>query len=191
MTQDAEFGLGNSEFKSKFPGKKIFSFIGLIILIIGVVTSVYLVQNQKIFKSRAAELFGAQEVQPQLKQETTLIDIAVEGHPQLFYADLEYDPATGLVTQQAIEKTQGDLEGFYLDPPGSLPQYFIFKVIVVKDGTTITYGWDTILEELARTPQNTLEFQVITSYSENSVVYVYLEDSPGSWNKLIWSGRME
>lgn len=127
------------------------------------------------------------QVQPKLVRETTISQAATENHPKLFYADLEYDPQTGLVTQNALGKTNGDPPPLLPSPPSITLDNLIYKVEVVSDeNVLLRSGWGVIPKEIAQTPQKTLSFRITTLYENQAMVRVILPEKG-----IIWTGRME
>lgn len=186
MFPNTEVGLESPEFGSKSPRKKLFSLIGLLILVIGVITSVYLVQNQTIFKSQAAGLLGAQEIQPQLIEETSLFEATIKDHPELFYADLEYNPATKLIVETGNGKTNGDPPVFSETPPIKLSfEDLSYRTDVVINNEIAQSGWSLVYSEIAQLSNGNLGFRTVVTYRPNSTIYLTSLEGDLLWSKIM------
>lgn len=107
-------------------------------------------------------------------------------HPMLFYANLELDPKTNLITQINVGKGTGDLEYYSPTQPTPASQTFIYKVEVVSDKNLLLQsGWNSQPVKLIQTNKGTLQFRVYATYQKDAYVRLYLPD-----NKLVWTGKM-
>lgn len=126
---------------------------------------------------------------PKLIKQGQVADLGPQiiSHPQLFYAYLEYDPKTNLVTQLATARTNGDKPTFLPDQSVASLDLFIYKVEIISEkNVLLETGWDTKHKSLITTDKNTYRFRVMTSFYPNASVRVYSSD-----NKLIWTGIMK
>lgn len=129
-------------------------------------------------------LLQPEKVQPKLVKETTVSKVAAELHPELFYAQLEYNPRTQTVTQLVTSKASGDIPILLATPPASDTNLFIYKIEIVSDkNVLLEAGWDAKYKSIITTGQNTYQFRVITKFYKDAFIRVYLPD-----NKLIWTG---
>lgn len=130
----------------------------------------------------------SQKTEPKLIKQGNISELSLEiqDHPKLFYADLEYDPKTGVTTQLTTGTNNGD-------PPPLLPNKpkttssskFIYKVEVTSGSTILQSGWVTDYMEIIQTPEGKLNFRVTATYYPKAFVKVFLSD-----NQLIWTGRI-
>lgn len=112
--------------------------------------------------------------------------VVSEGHPSIFYAVLELDPNTNVVTQITSGQASGDLPYLSPEKPQANIDNLIYRIEVVSDKNLLLQsGWDQIGKKLVLTPQNTLKFRITTQYQKNAFVKIYLPDG-----KLIWTGKI-
>ncbi len=164
------------DFKS-FSKKQKVTIIASVILILAIPLTAYLAKQTQIFKPRAANFTSATTTQPNT--------------PQLFYADLEYDQTTHLVTQHRLGKTQGSVI-LLPEPPATTSGQLVYKIEVVSSQKELLQsGWVSTPKELLSTPNKTLRFKVIALYRPQAFVNIYFPYEDGVKNKIIWTGRME
>lgn len=131
----------------------------------------------------------ASKTEPKLIKQGNVADPGsqIQNHPQLFYAYLEYDPKTNLVTQLATARTNGDKPTFLPEQPAASSNLFIYKIELVSEkNVLLETGWDTKHKSIITTDKNTYKFRVMTSFYPNASIRVYSSD-----NKLIWTGIMK
>lgn len=111
-------------------------------------------------------------------------DLLGKSRPALFYADLEYDPKTGVALQKRTGSENGD--------PILLPNIlnisndkFAYKVEVSSTHGIIESGWGKEYKEIAQTKDGKINFRITVNYQPKAMVRVYLSDK-----KLIWTGKM-
>lgn len=164
--------------------RKLVLIIILLVVVILLPVVVFVVKNNSFQFSKPA-LPAA--VKPTLIRQATLAETNTEGHPELFYAKLEYNPKTSLVTQLAISQTTGDLRPLRPTQPLGLPEEFVYRIEVISDQNEILQnGWGRAYKELIVTPANTYGLQIYAPYTPNAIIRMYLPDG-----KLVWTGRMK
>lgn len=108
------------------------------------------------------------------------------GHPQLFYADLEYNPATDTVTQLKTGNTSGDIPQLLDQVPTSSSARLNLKIETIGENKKLLHlGWITLFKEVIKTPEGTFKFQITTVYQPKTTVNVYLQGK-----RLIWTTKI-
>lgn len=162
--------------------KSYLIILGYFLVLIAIPAIFYLFQDQiktNFFKSKM-------QVQPKLIQESTLVQIATESHPEVFYANLEYDPKTGVVTQYGVSKTNGDPPLLLGEKPKPDPKRFTYKITVLsKDNIGLQSGWYSTPLEIVKTPQNTFRFDAVASYEPEAILQIEID------NKNVWAVKMQ
>lgn len=123
---------------------------------------------------------------PEVISQGKISDLIKKNSPILFYADLEYDPKTGVVKQLKNGQIKTMMPIYYPWKPTNIgTNDFIYRVTAINDkGNLIQYGW-MINNGLVEFPQEVLSLKVLTVYQPNSLVKIYSKD-----NKLIWTGKV-
>ncbi len=104
----------------------------------------------------------------------------------LYFADLEYDPKTGITRQIKVGTARGDTPRFLQSQPKTGPNKFIYKVEILSGPKEVlSSGWFTEYKDVIQTKDNKLNFRVVVNYRPNSIIKVYLPDK-----KLIWTGQI-
>lgn len=118
-------------------------------------------------------------------------DLIAKDPNALFYADLEYDPKTGVTTQLKTGAMNAGDERFPLSP--NLPKdlssaNFVYQIKTLSpDGKSILEsGWKITFKKIVETTKGTYRFGVTALYKPGSIIKVYL---PG--DKLIWTGKIQ
>lgn len=155
----------------KFPLKTIV----LVIVLLGVFSALLFFYKSSFHQKTAPTKEKTNQVKPTAKQTGNL-----------FVADLEYDPTTGIVTQHDIQRVQGTPAIFSTKQPVNASSDFIYRVAVVSKNQLVTEGWESIAKDIIKTAKNTLRFTIAVPYSQNAIVRVYTTD-----NKILWTGKMQ
>lgn len=123
---------------------------------------------------------------PKVISQGKISDLIKKNSPVLFYADLEYDPKTGVVKQLKNGQIKTMMPIYYPWKPTNIgTNDFIYRVTAINDkGNLIQYGW-MINNGLVWSPQEVFKLKVLTVYQPNSLVKIYSKD-----NKLIWTGKV-
>lgn len=103
----------------------------------------------------------------------------------LYFADLQYDPKTGITRQIKVGTIRGDTPRFLQSQPKTGPNKFIYKVEVLSGPKEIlSSGWFTEYRDVVAAKDGKLNFRVVVAYRPNSIIKVYLPDK-----KLLWTGQ--
>ncbi len=127
------------------------------------------------------------EVKPKLVRESTVAEISIKNHPQLFYADLEYNPQTHLVTQVNTGEANGDPPTLLTEQPTIPTDRFLYKIEIISDKNELLLsGWDTQYKTLITTDTGSYKFRVVLEFYPQAIVRLYLPNG-----QLIWTGSMQ
>lgn len=155
--------------------------VSLLLLIILIPLLTYQFKNQI-----NPPLFSKQTITPKLVRETTISEVGSKSHPEIFFADLEYDPQTNLVTQHELGSINGDVSPLYSQQPATSNTEFVYQAeIISKENTLLESGWNSVPYEISKTAKNTFRFKVRTAYRLGSIIKIYLPN-----NQLIWTGKI-
>lgn len=130
----------------------------------------------------------ASKTEPKLIKQGNVADLGPQliGHPQLFYADLEYNPKTNTVILIKTGNTSGDIPQLLDNEPASSSARLTLKIETIsQDNKMLHFGWMSVLKEAKQTPSNTYKFQITTVYQPKAKITVYLEG-----RGLVWSTKM-
>lgn len=159
--------------------KKVWITLGAVLFLVVASAAAWKILGNYRAKSR---------VVPELIRETTTgAGSFEEGHPELFSASIEYNPANGHVTQRSIGKGGGDPPLLFSEKPEPDASRFIYKIEVIsEENAVLQSGWYSVHKQRAETANNTIRLDVVTNYFPGAIVRVFLSD-----NQLIWTGKIE
>ncbi len=114
-----------------------------------------------------------------------LTKILNDQHAKSFYAELEYDPATGKVLEHYAGISNGDI-----DPLSSSPEIssviFNFRIEVLSDKNELVFsGWNNLFKRVITTPEKKYSFSVYAPYYHNATVSVFDIDNHKLWQSKI------
>ena len=122
---------------------------------------------------------------PQVAREGKSARLATQKFSALYFADLEYDPKTGVTRQLKVGTARGDFPRFLSNQPKPAANKFIYRVEVLSGPKEIvSSGWMTEYKDIIQTPDGKLNFRVVVPFRANIIIKVYLSN-----NKLIWTGQ--
>lgn len=162
----------------------------LVFILVGTLTVMGLGLGGFYYRSQINKTSAPQNIKPKatpkLIEKGKVTDLTKKDFPNLFYADLEYDPQTGLVKQIKTDTVRGDFQGLLPEKPkGNLTDKFIYEVEVISQKKEIILsGWRYDYKEIIQDASGKLQFRVTISYSSGSTVKVLLDGKP------IWIGVM-
>lgn len=126
------------------------------------------------------------KVQSKLVKQTTLTEAKLVKHPELFYADIEYNLSNNLVTLQKTGRIEADLPPL---SPTAIPQdssYFIYSIEVVSDKNDLLYyGWVEIPLEILFIKENKFSIRLLAPYQPPAIMRMYNID-----NKVIFTTKI-
>lgn len=166
-------------------------FVALGIFIIVLSLGGYYYRSKLGINKLFALLNTKTKTQPVIAGKGKVADLATKDLASLFYADLEYNPKTGVVTQLKAGLIKSGQEQSPLSanlPKDLASSNFAYKVEVLSPDskTILESGWKITFKKVIETPKGTYRFGVVTAYKPNSIIKIYL---PG--NKLIWTGKVQ
>lgn len=114
-------------------------------------------------------------------------DFFAQGHPDLYHADLEYDPNSKLVIQRFVSTSQGDEPYLSQIKPEFSNENFIYRVeVTTPTGEFLGGGWKSIPKSVLTLENKRLRFFITSKYSKGAFIRLYQAD-----DYLIWTGRMK
>lgn len=140
---------------------------------------------EKAQKNLARFLTGKKE-EKKVKESKRTIPESKNTHPELFYANLEYDVNTKKVKKLASGKKNGDLQPLLPSHPPASDKRFSFKIELVLGKNKVWEGWESLSKEIIEKEKNKLEFTITTPYQPKGIVNFYTED-----NQLIWKEQIQ
>lgn len=159
--------------------KKKIIILSLVVLSLIITTAgtVYLFQNISKQQSQKEE---GEKIEP--------VDKILEGHPQFFLADIEYNPQTGTVIQRGTSVGRGDPPPFFSERPPEDPNRISYKVeVVTEENIILQSGWYSDYKQKVQTKENTLRFSAVAGYSPGATIKLYYPTE----DKLIWIGKIQ
>lgn len=179
--------------EDKLPYLKIIAFVVFLALI---PVSFYLYKHKAELSSLVASNIPfiskpkPQAVPKVLRQGTiTEIESQINSQslPNLFYADLEYDPKTGLVQQISTDTIKGETPSLWQESPKSnLEDKFVYEIeIISKNNEILLSGWTFEYKEIIQQTNGNYKFKVTVPYYPDSQVRILLPN-----HKVLWTGLM-
>ena len=157
--------------------KPVIVFLVLTVIVILAIPAWNNIQNRKISKQQTA----------QKTEEQSTITSFQETHPELFYAEIEYNPETKVSILLANGKTNGDLPLLNPTEPPDSPTQFIYKIEVIsKDDRLMQYGWVSTPKERILTTEGSFRLFILIQYHQESTIQLELPNG-----QVIWTGLME
>lgn len=139
------------------------------------------------FRNQLRSIIFLPKVEPKLINQTTTSKAGLEAHPNLFYANLEYNTKTGVVTQLSTARVKGDGPSLLSEPPATSSALFVVKMEVVSDkNELIQSGWISMFRKVIESKDNILNLKIIASYIEKAIIRISLPSG-----KIIWTGIMQ
>lgn len=170
-----------------FNWKPLLIKLGILVLVLSIPVILFFFRDQ--IRQKISSILKSTDVQlkPQIVQQGKVSEIATASDDNLFFASLEYDPNTGLVTQLKTGTFKAESTPLFPNLPQKLsPQEFAYKIEVLSEESEVLQsGWVVTFKKAIQTRKGTFAFGIAVPYRPNTFVKVYL---PG--NKLIWTGRI-
>lgn len=114
------------------------------------------------------------QVQPKLVKQTTLTETRLVKHPELFYADIEYNLSNNSITLQKTGRIEADVPPLSPTAISKDPAYFIYRIEVVSDKNDLLYnGWVEIPLEILFIKENKFNIRLLTPYQPPAMMRMY------------------
>lgn len=125
------------------------------------------------------------EVKPKLIKETKVESVTNEFHPDLFVAELEFDPKSNLVKQIVTAKINGDSPNLLTSPSNSLEDFSYLTEVISPSKGIVLNGWSSQAKERITQSNGKFKIYVVVKYEKDARINLYL---PG--NKLVWTTKI-
>ncbi len=127
-------------------------------------------------------------ITPQVGSEPSPVhptNIINDQHSKLFYADLEYDPNSGKVTEIDTGISHGDLDPLSSSPISSSVM-FNYRIEVISETNQLMFsGWSNLFKRVIATPERKYRFSVYCPYYANANISVFTLDNQKIWQSKI------
>lgn len=159
----------NSRFN--FPKKPL--IILLVALIIGV-GGYYLLTPLAHYVPALRQAGVTPKIQPKLVKQTTLTEVKLVKHPELFYADIEYNLSNNSITLQKTGRIEADVPPLSPTAISQDSAYFIYRIEVVSDKNDLLYnGWVEIPLEILFIKENKFNIRLLAPYKPPAIMRMY------------------
>lgn len=111
-------------------------------------------------------------------------NIPKKEHPQLYFADLEYNLKTGSLEKIGSGTASNEALILSKERPPETPELFNYRFVAQKDNKIIQEGWGSVLKETAL-QDNNLQFQIRVSNIPGAKIEIFSSKGNLLWTELV------